>query len=283
MINLYIPTNSTFTNNGDATLQPISCTIKQIINGAWQLNMELPYDEEGRYRLVDKGATLRITDLNSVSEISSTQLFRIYDYKRNTKSMTVIAYPKAMESTFDAPISQIIIDSDVTGASAASTLNGVSQKYTVQSAITNTGRTVWTNTNLNKAIAGSDANSFVNVWGGEVVYDNTTIKILEAMGDDSDPASVIYGKNISEISYEVDDSGMMTRIYPLSTDGIRYNDDGTEYIDSPKINDYPIVHANYVTTPYELVEDDETSISKTAKKTANIKSKVNTLASSLSH
>jgi len=245
--------------------------------------MELPYDPEGRYKLVDKGATLRVTDIHSCSEISTTQFYRIYNYKRNTKSLTVIAFPKAMESTFDAPISQIIMNSDVTGISAASTLNGVSQKYTVQSDVEATGRAVWTNTNLNKAIAGSDENSFINVWGGEVVYDNTTIKILEQLGDDSDPAVVMYGKNISEISYEVDDSGMMTRIYPLSKDGIRYNDNGTEYIDSDKILDYPIVHANYVETPYKLIEDDASSVSRTAQKTANIKQRIQTKASQLSH
>lgn len=283
MINLYIPTNTDFTNNGDATLQPLSCEIKQIINGAWRLNMELPYDPEGRYKLVDKGATLRVTDIPSCSEISTTQFYRIYNYKRNTKSLTVIAFPKAMESTFDAPISQIIMNSDVTGISAASTLNGVSQKYTVQSNVEATGRAVWTNTNLNKAIAGSDENSFINVWGGEVVYDNTTIKILEQLGDDSDPAVVMYGKNISEISYEVDDSGMMTRIYPLSKDGIRYNDNGTEYIDSDKILDYPIVHANYAETPYKLIEDDASSVSRTAQKTADIKQRIQTKASQLSH
>ena len=283
MINLYIPTNTDFTNNGDATLQPLSCEIKQIINGAWRLNMELPYDPEGRYKLVDKGATLRVTDISSCSEISTTQFYRIYNYKRNTKSLTVIAFPKAMESTFDAPISQIIMNSDVTGISAASTLNGVSQKYTVQSDVEATGRAVWTNTNLNKAIAGSDENSFINVWGGEVAYDNTTIKILEKLGDDSDPAVVMYGKNISEISYEVDDSGMMTRIYPLSKDGIRYNDNGTEYIDSDKILDYPIVHANYVETPYKLIEDDASSVSRTAQKTADIKQRIQTKASQLSH
>ena len=96
MINLYIPTNTDFTNNGDATLTPISCTIKQVINGMWQLSMELPYDAEGRYKKVCQGATLRVTDLPSVAEISSTQLYRIYDYKRTTKSMTVIAFLKSL-------------------------------------------------------------------------------------------------------------------------------------------------------------------------------------------
>lgn len=283
MINLYIPTNTDYTNNGDATLMPVSCLIKQTINGAWQLTMELPYDKEGRYKKICQGAVLRVTNYTAVAEIGTTQLFRIYDYKRNTKSMTVIAFPKAMESTFDAPISQIIIDSDVTGASAAATLNGVSNKYTVQSDLTATGRAVWTNTNLNKAIAGTDENAFINAWGGEVVYDNHTIKILEQIGDDTNPQSVLYGKNINEISYEVDESGLFTRIYPLSTDGIRYNDDGTEYIDSPKISDYPYVHSGYFTTPYKLVEDDPASVSRTAQKTADIKTRITTLASTLSH
>ena len=285
MINLYAVGNTTFTNNGDATLLPISCTVKISINGAWQLNMELPYDKEDRYRLVSEGAVVKVP-MPAVSEQSTAnQLFRIYDYKRNLHSVSVIAFPVAMESTFDAPISQIIINSDVTGASAASTLNGVSQKYAISSDVSNTGRTVWTNTNLNKAICGADENSFINVWGGEVVYDNYAIKIKEQLGDsdNSDKNVVMYGKNITAIAYEIDDSGLITRVYPLSEDGIRYNDDGTEYIDSDKIEDYPIVHANYMTTPYTLVEDDSTSISRTAAKTADIKSRISTLASTLSH
>ena len=285
MINLYAVGNTTFTNNGDATLLPISCTVKISINGAWQLNMELPYDKEDRYRLVSEGAVVKVP-MPAVSEQSTAnQLFRIYDYKRNLHSVSVIAFPVAMESTFDAPISQIIIDSDVTGASAASTLNGVSQKYAISSDVSNTGRTVWTNTNLNKAICGADENSFINVWGGEVIYDNYAIKIKEQLGDSTneDKNVVMYGKNITAIAYEIDDSGLITRVYPLSTDGIRYNDDGTEYIDSDKIEDYPIVHANYMTTPYTLVEDDSTSISRTAAKTADIKNRISALASTLSH
>ena len=283
MINLYAVGNTTFTNNGDATLLPISCTVKIAINGAWQLNMELPYDKEDRYRLVSEGAVVKVP-MPAVSEQSTAnQLFRIYDYKRNLHSVSVIAFPVAMESTFDAPISQIIINSDVTGASAASTLNGVSQKYAISSDVSNTGRTVWTNTNLNKAICGADENSFINVWGGEVVYDNYAIKIKEQLGDsdNSDKNVVMYGKNITAIAYEIDDSGLITRVYPLSEDGIRYNDDGTEYIDSDKIEDYPIVHANYMTTPYTLVEDDSTSISRTAAKTADIKNRISALASTL--
>lgn len=284
MINLYIVGNENFNNNGDATIQPISAVIKKTINGSWQLEMEMPYDEEGKYKLLDHGAMLKVTD-PSVAEISSTQIWRIYDYKRNTRSVSVIAFPRAMESTFDAPISQLIIDSDVTGAVAASALNEISQKYTVTSDITRTARSEWNNTNLNRAICGTEDNSFVNVWGGEVVYDNLNIKILDGIGDDENPAEVMYGKNISEISYEVDDSGLTTRIYPLSSDGIRYwnAEEEVEYIDSPIIEEYPIIHSNYMTTPYKLVEDDENNISRTARKTADIKNRIRTKASQLSH
>ena len=284
MINLYIVGNETFTNNGDATLQPISATIKKVINGMWQLEMELPYDEEGRYKKVDHGVMLRLND-STVSEISGTQIWRVYDYKRDTKTLHVIAFPRAMESIFDAPISQLIISTDTTGVNAASALSAVSQKYTVQSNISRTGRSEWTNTNLTKAINGTDENSFTNTWGGEVVYDNLTIKILDGIGSAEDPIDVMYGKNINEISYEVDDSELITRIYPLSTDGIRYWDstEEVEYIDSDRISDYPIVHAAYLTTPYKLVEDDPNSITRTAQKTADIKSRISTKASQLSH
>lgn len=284
MINLYAVGNTDYTTNGDATLTPISATIKKVINGMWQLTMELPYDEDGKYTYLDHGAMLKVVD-PSVSEVSNTQLWRVYDYKRNIRSITVIAFPRAMESTFDAPITQLILSSDVTGASAASSLSAVSSKYTVTSNITRTGRSEWSNTNLNRAICGTDSNAFVNVWGGEVVYDNLTIKILDGIGSDMNVIDVMYGKNINEISYEVDDSGLTTRIYPLSTDGIRYWDatEEVEYIDSPLIEDYPIVHSNFMETPYQLVIDDDSDISRTAVKTRDIKSRIQAKASQLSH
>ena len=284
MINLYSVENTNYQTNGDATLTPISASIKKVINGMWQLSMEIPYDEEGKYEYLDHGAMLKVTD-PSVAEVSSTQLWRIYDYKRNIRSISVIAFPRAMESTFDAPINQLIISSDVTGASAASSLSAVSEKYSVTSNIERTGRSEWSNTNLNRAICGTDSNAFVNVWGGEVVYDNLTIKILDGIGSFENVIDVMYGKNINEISYEVDDSGLTTRIYPLSTDGIRYWDaeEEVEYIDSPLIEDYPIVHSNFMETPYQLVIDDDSDISRTAVKTRDIKSRIQAKASQLSH
>ena len=284
MINLYSVENTNYQTNGDATLTPISASIKKVINGMWQLSMEIPYDEEGKYEYLDHGAMLKVTD-PSVSEVSNTQLWRIYDYKRNIRSISVIAFPRAMESTFDAPINQLIISSDVTGASAASSLSAVSEKYSVTSNIERTGRSEWSNTNLNRAICGTDSNAFVNVWGGEVVYDNLTIKILDGIGSSENVIDVMYGKNINEISYEVDDSGLTTRIYPLSTDGIRYWDatEEVEYIDSPLIEDYPIVHSNFMETPYQLVIDDDSDISRTAVKTRDIKSRIQAKASQLSH
>lgn len=282
MINLYIAGNEDFTNNGDATLQPISSTVHKVINGMWMVELEIPYDEEGRYKKVDRGCMLRITD-PTVSEASPSQIWRIYNYKRNTKTIGVVAFPRAMESNFDAPISQLIISTDITGANASALLNNETDKYTVTSNISRTGRSEWNNTNLSKAINGTDANSFVNIWGGEVVYDNLTIKILDGIGSSEGVADVMYGKNINEISYEVDDSGLITRVYPLSTDDIRYWVDDKEYIDSPIILDYPIVHSGYLKTPYKLVDDDANSISRTAQKTADIKSRIKNLASSLSH
>ena len=285
MINLYSVGNTDFTKNGDATLIPTECSVKMIINSAWSLNMVHPYDKEERYKLISEGAVIKVP-IPSVSEQSSqNQLFRVYDYKRGLTGVSVIAFPVAMEATFDAPIEQIIQDTDITGAAAAALLNAVSNKYSVTSDVSSTGRTIWTNTNLTAAIGGSDEHSFINVWGGEIVYDNYSVKIKSQIGNanSADSHPVMYGRNIREISYSVDDSGLITRVYPLSNDGIRYSRNNVSYIDSDKIEDYPIIHSDFKNTGYELVEDDSTSISRTAAKTADIKSRISALASTLSH
>lgn len=278
MINVYQPNTTIFTNNGLATLIPISATFDIGINGSWQLTIEHPFDEELRFQYLVKDAVLRVTDLDCVREFdNSTQLFRIYDVKRNLSSVTVIAFPIALEAVYDAPIESLTIENK-TGIQAGSTLNGISAKYTVTSDVSASGSSEYENTNLIKAISGSDDESFVNVWGGEVAYDNYNIKIKSKLGDQSniDKYLVAYGRNLTGFEYEEDMSSVVTRIYPISSDDMRLNgwqdvtsQGGNSYVDSSNISNYPFIRSTFVETDYSLVDTKSDSVSETATATAN--------------
>ena len=272
MICVYQKTNTAYTKNGDAVLIPLSATLDLTINGTWQLKLDHPYDPEERYKFLVEGNIIR-ADVNCVREFeSSQQLFRITYFFRDINYVQVIAFPIAMESNFDAPIDNLVI-SGKTGVQAMAALQEKigSGKYILSTDITKIGSTSIANTNIHTAIAGGDEKSFLKVWGGELLYDNLKFKVRNRLGDDTAANHKIqYGNNMTNIEYKKDDSGVITRIYPISQDGIRLN--GSGYVDSPN-------HAS-LTAPYTLVVTDPSSASNTAVMTREAMAAVQTQATS---
>lgn len=281
MINLYSIGNTNFDWNGDATLTPISCVLNCEINGSWSLKVECPYDDEKKYELIEVGAILGV-DVDCIDEQEyERQLFRIYDYNKGIKSIEVVAYPVAMESTFDTPVDNLNI-TDKTASQAVSALQAFTNKYTLWTNVSSGQHSAqYENTSINSAIANGKDNSFIEVWGGEIVYDNYKYKIFNRIGDSATEQTVTYGRNITDIKYKTDESGLITRIFPVSNDGIRLNGNG--YVDSPHINDYPYIHARFLQTSNTLVDAKTTSNSRTAQLTQSISSQIQTLANTLSH
>ena len=269
MICIYKKTNTDYTKNGDAVLIPVAATLEMTINGAWQLKLEHPYDPEERWKLLIDGNIIQ-AEIKCLAELATVkQRFRIYYYTRNLHSVEIIAFPIAMESNFDAPIDNLIIQNK-TGAAAMADLQtkiGTS-KYTLSSDVSATGSSSWSNTNIHTALAGGDEKSFLKVWGGEIVYDNNNIKVKTRLGDaTAGDHKITYGDNLTNIEYKKDDSGVTTRIYPISQDGIRLN--GTGYVDSPNhAGDYPVAHCRYFTAPYTIVDTDPSSPTNTRAQTA---------------
>ena len=233
MINLFSDKTNDYTGNGIATLTPISATFSVDINGAWSFNMSLPYDHEEKYKNVVQNAVLRI-DLGCIREQAVRQLFRIFDVKKNLTSISVIAFPIGMEAIYDAPIEELVIPGEsgvasASGADAAAVLNNYikthddNDKYTVSSNVATQSRSQWENTNLIAAISGSDDNSFVNKWGGEVLYDNFAITIKNKFGNDI-KFPVLYGRNLMGLEEDLDMSSVITRAFPISEDGLRLHD-----------------------------------------------------------
>lgn len=279
MICIYSQNNTNYEANGDAVLEPISCDLEITINGAWSLTLEHPYDPEGKYKYIVEGAVIR-ADIRCIRELTGIrQHFRIYDYKKGLHSVTAIAFPIAMESTYDAPIDNLVIQNK-TGIQAMADLQTKTNKYTLATDITKTASSSFANTNVNSAIASGSNNCFIKVWGGEILYDNLTFNVKSRIGDtEAGDHQVTYGHNLTDITYTKDDSGLITRIFPISQDGIRLN--GTGYVDSPKASDYPVIHSQFIQAPYTLINTDAALPSQTAQQTRISGAAVNTSANTL--
>ena len=178
MINIYDKTETVFNHSGLATLEPVECIFTPMINDVWKLEMTLPYDSDGKYKLVENDKLIRVTDLDAVSEQSSTQIFRIYDYKKESSSVYVLAYPVALDARFEA-IADYFDLRNKSASDAITVINNMAAKYTVTTDLTTTVNTAeYKNKNMIEALNGEDG--FVHKWGGEICYDNYNIKVKSA-------------------------------------------------------------------------------------------------------
>lgn len=230
MIQIYSQKNTNYTVNGDAVLTPSLCEIN---TDGWQLALEHPLDEEGRWRLIAEGAVLKVP-----SFLPDGQLFRIFNVLKSDDGVTATAQPIFFDSKDDC----LLIDVRPTGKTGQQALDILTAgtKYSGSSDIPGTSTAYYQLKNLMEALTGEDENSFINRWGGEVLYNNYEIVINNRLGADNG-VGLLYGKNIPEngMSVETDLSGVVTRIYPKAYNGRMMS--GTLYVDSPNINAYPTV------------------------------------------
>lgn len=269
MITIHEPNALSFSDNGLGVLDPISCILSVTINGAWSLELEHPFDEEEKYKNVQKNNIIKIDGVSVVREQTSTyQLYRIYDTVRTLSTVKAIAFPVAFEATYDAIIEELKIEKKTATLALQDIMTYLSQhgvtKYTVSSdwtgATARQRKGSWSNTNLIAAISGSDEGSIINHWGGEVAYDNYKIIVNGKLGSDAG-YEFRYGKNIAGLSVDTDISGVVTRLYPVSEDGVRLkravNNTEVSYYEPPEPNhtgDYPYIRAAFIKAPYNLID-----------------------------
>lgn len=229
MIQIYSKENTNFEANGDSVLFPESCKVEGILNGMWELQMEHPLDEEGRYKLIETGAVI-----SAPSFVSEKQLFRIYNTEKTDE--TVVAYARPI--FFDSQEDCFLLNKRPTEKNGQEALDILMEGtiYSGSSNITDVRTAYYVRKNLIEALAGKDSNSFLNLWGGEMYYDNFNVVINERIGADNG-VQALFGRNITGISENINMDGVITRIIPIAFNG--YMLEGDEpWVDSPYIDHY---------------------------------------------
>ncbi|MCU6763517.1 Phage-related protein [uncultured Roseburia sp.] len=248
MIELYSPDNADFEHNGDMTLLPESASVHVILNGAWTASLTHPIDDEGRWKYIVEDAVVKLPSFNG------NQLFRIKQKEKSDSGITVTMEPIFMDALGDC----FLVDVRPTGKNGQEALNSmtaVNKKYSGTSNITTTATAYYEYMNLIEAINGDNENSFVNRWGGEILFDNYKVVIDKRVGGDYG-VELRYGKNIPQDGFteDVDLREVVTRIYPKAYNG--YKMAGTGYVDSPLINSYPTIKAVTITFDDVKMEAD---------------------------
>lgn len=239
MIQIYKPTNDDFDKNGDSILTPSACQMTAEMGQAWSIFLIHPIDPEGRWEYIEEEAVIKAPSFNG------DQLFRLKTVTKTDTQITATGQPIFMDAMNDC----FLVDvrpTDKNGQQALDIMTAPNSKYTGQSNITKVSTAYYQFKNLIEAINGDDENSFVNRWGGEIMFDNFKIIINEQIGTDAG-VEIRYGKNIpvDGFSQEVDTNEVITRIYPKSFNG--YTMTGNGYVDSDLIDNYPTVKIATIT------------------------------------
>lgn len=250
MIQLYNPTNTNYSCNGDITLMPSSATVHAILNGAWTAELTHPIDPGDRWKYIVDNGVIKMPSFNG------DQLFRIRQKEKSDGGITVQMEPIFLDAMDDCFLTDVR-PTGKNGQEALDIMTAANSKYSGSSNITKAATAYYQYVNLIEAVNGDINQSFVKRWGGEILYDNYQIIVNDRVGGDYG-VELRYGKNIPAdgLTESVDFSSVVTRIYPTAYNGRKISNNG--YVDSPNIGKYPTVFAR--TIKYEnikLAEDLE--------------------------
>lgn len=207
---LYESTETQFTSNGLGRLvDTISATVTEERNGVYELEFQYPIEGE-KYRLLREGRIVAVTH----DETSDVQPFILY---KRTATMDGLV-------TFNAYHLSYRLSNIVVMPYTASSITETMADIVPNSANTNPF-TFWTDKVVSsqfsldeprsvRSLLGGEQGSLLDVFGkGDYEWDKWTVKLHLNRGTDSG-VSIRYGKNLSDITQDIDASNYYNAIVP---------------------------------------------------------------------
>lgn len=235
MIQIYKADNSNYSTNGDSVINPTKCILEADITGNWNVSMTHPFDDKAG--LITENAAICADTF-----IGKNQLFRIYDIEKDDENITCSAYPIFFDSKNDCFLFNVRPTAK-NGQEALNIMLSQNDKYSAESNIKKQNTSYYVQKNFMEALNGNDENSFINRWGGEIVYNNFKITVNEKIGTDNG-ARAEFGYNLTGIKEHIDMTEVATRLIPTAYNGYTLPDNET--VDSININKYPIIYTRVV-------------------------------------
>lgn len=236
-IEYYTGDNNNYEFDGDVTLKPNKATFKISLNGICEIEIEHPYDKEGRWKLINGNGVIK-----APTPYSEGQLFPIYNIDKTM--LTTGLKIKARHIFFDLYYSTTE-DIRAVNCNCQRALNILfnGTKFTGHSNIKKINTCYFVKQNRIEAINGSNKdNTIINRWGGEIFLDNFDVYINERIGEDKG-LEILYGTNMLDLGLKENRKDIVTRIKPVAFNGRRLPE---LFIDSPLINRYRIVYEKYI-------------------------------------
>lgn len=209
MIKLFGINDTIFNSNGDKVIMPLRAKVHKDDNGSFYLDFEssLEYIND----IVAGNILVAPTP-------QGEQAFRIGSVTATRSKITAKCYHIFYDSKNYLIEDSYVVDKNCNDAldhlnSATSDLS----PFTTLSDITSTNTYRCVRKSLYEAI-----NVILERWGGHLVRDNFTIKIMNSIGQDNG-VTIRYGKNLKNISCETNWDNVVTKLMPVGKDGLLLN------------------------------------------------------------
>lgn len=214
---LYDSHEKTFNHHGIGTLTDcITCTCERELNGTDEAEFQYPVDGI-HYSDIVPDAIVKI----KADEYADAQLYRIY---RITKPINGVIKCYCQHISYDLNTNICEAFSEK-GINATTALQRVLEHCYSEHPFTATSTL---STSVVKDVEfkvptparlclGGQEGSILDLFGGEYEFDNFTIKLYSRRGQDSG-VTILYGKNLTNITSDTNLSSTYTAIYPYAVD-----------------------------------------------------------------
>ena len=206
MLKLFNSTDKIYDSNGDKTIIATKAKVHKEDNGSFYLELETPLDYVND--LVQGNIVVAPTP-------QGEQAFRLSNPEKTKTKIKV----RANHVYFDSQ-NYLIADSYVVDKNCNDALDHLNSAtdnpspFTTLSNIQNINSYRCVRTSLYDAI-----NTVIERWGGHLVRDNWTIKVMGTIGQDNG-VTVRYAKNLKDITCTEDWSNVVTKLLPVGQDGL---------------------------------------------------------------
>ena len=243
MIKLFSSTDTLFSSNGDKIIIPTKAKVHKEDNGDYYLDLETSLD------YINDIVQGNIIVANTPQ---GDQAFRISNVTSTRKKITAKCYHVFYDSENYLIADSYVVDKDCNDA--LDHLNSATDNtspFTTLSDITTINSFRCVRKSLYEAIQ-----TILERWGGHLVRDNFTIKVMSSIGQDNG-VTIQYGKNLKSITCETNWDNVVTKLMPVGKDGILLNAlDETRDVYVYSGVSYPIPFTKTVSFEQDINQED---------------------------
>ena len=243
MIKLFNSTDKLYSSNGDKIIIPTKAKVHKEDNGDFYLDIETNLD------YINDIVQGNILVANTPQ---GDQAFRISNVTATRKKITAKCYHVSYDSKNYLIQDSYVVDKDCNDAlDHLNSATSDTSPFTTLSDVTNINSFRCVRKSLYEAI-----NTVIERWGGHLVRDNWTIKIMSSIGQDNG-VTIRYGKNLKSITCESNWDNVVTKLMPVGKDGILLNAlDDTQDVYVYSSISYPIPFTKSISFNQEINQED---------------------------